>query len=371
MLAVLGHRADRAPSRHGVAACESGRVDMATRTSRGGGVHLSPSMPVPDPGSACPGGPSSAAPGRGRSSRRSDSSRATPAGPAPPRGDEVVERALRLVVGAAARALLGSGGEVGEVVHDPVRVDVGQPERPDAGGVDHPAALRQPQRDRRGRRVPAAAGDLVDHPGGPVGARDQGVDQRRLADAGVPDQHGDPPAPAGRGRRPDPRRSPSATRRVTSVGDVERGVAAEELVRRRRRSALVSTSSGSQPGVVGGDQAAVDHARPRGSGSASAVTTASWSALATTARSIGSVSSALRRSSELRSARPGRSGPGVPALPADVADQRDPVADDDAGAAELAGLHRRDHPVGVGIAAGEAAEQAGVAAAVDRRAPGR
>src|SRR6478609_47475 len=39
----------------------------------------------------------------------------------------------------------------------------------------------------------------------------------------------------------------------------------------------------------------------RGSGLAAATTTTSWSALATTARSIGSVSSALRRSSVLRS----------------------------------------------------------------------
>ena len=39
----------------------------------------------------------------------------------------------------------------------------------------------------------------------------------------------------------------------------------------------------------------------RGSGLAAATTTTSWSALATTARSIGSVSSALRRRSVLRS----------------------------------------------------------------------
>ena len=62
------------------------------------------------------------------------------AGPA--RRHERVEAALRLVVRAAAGALAGAGGQVGERGEDAVGVDVRQPERPHAGGVDHPAAAR-------------------------------------------------------------------------------------------------------------------------------------------------------------------------------------------------------------------------------------
>src|SRR6478609_3065479 len=60
---------------------------------------------------------------------------------------------------APARALLGDLGEVGERLEDVRRVDVAQPERADAGGVDDPprAALAAiPERDRRARGVPAA-----------------------------------------------------------------------------------------------------------------------------------------------------------------------------------------------------------------------
>jgi hypothetical protein len=45
--------------------------------------------------------------------------------------------------------------------------------------------------------VPAAAGDVVHHARRPVRARHERVDERRLADAGVPDEDGHPvPEPA-------------------------------------------------------------------------------------------------------------------------------------------------------------------------------
>jgi hypothetical protein len=46
------------------------------------------------------------------------------------------------------------GLQVGEVLDDPVGVDVGQPEGPDSGGVDHPPAAGSAQCDRRGGRMP-------------------------------------------------------------------------------------------------------------------------------------------------------------------------------------------------------------------------
>ena len=145
----------------------------------GSGLRGAASRPSGPPGSR----PSTAAGGA------ASPAAAAPAGPGAAGGDEGVQPALRLVVRAAARAVVGAGGQVGEVRHDPVRVDVRQPEGADARGVDHPAAAGQPQRDRGRRGVPPAAGDVVDHADGPVGARDQRVDQRRLADAGVPDEH--------------------------------------------------------------------------------------------------------------------------------------------------------------------------------------
>src|SRR5699024_2350711 len=58
------------------------------------------------------------------------------------RGGPGIEPAVRLVMRAAARALGGTRLEVGEMVHDPVDVDVRQPERAHPGGVDDPAAGR-------------------------------------------------------------------------------------------------------------------------------------------------------------------------------------------------------------------------------------
>ena len=48
-----------------------------------------------------------------------------------------------LAVGAAARAVLGHLVEVGERLDQVLRLDVGEPERPDARGVDDPAARRR------------------------------------------------------------------------------------------------------------------------------------------------------------------------------------------------------------------------------------
>ena len=101
-------------------------------------------------------------------------------------GDRLVEAALGLVgaVGAAARAVLGHLVEVGERLDQVLGSHVRQPERPDAGGVDDPAAavpgsasmiaevevcrprpvtaLTMP--DRRGRRPGTSALTSVDLP---------------------------------------------------------------------------------------------------------------------------------------------------------------------------------------------------------------
>src|SRR4051794_41088065 len=53
-------------------------------------------------------------------------------------GDPLVQRALRLVVAARARAVRRTGFEVREGVDDAGRVDVGEAEGPQARGVDHP-----------------------------------------------------------------------------------------------------------------------------------------------------------------------------------------------------------------------------------------
>ena len=101
------------------------------------------------------------------------------------------------------------------------------------------------------------------------------------------------------------------------------GTAAARGRRRRRR-----------PGSGRGSR------RP-GSGSVTAVTMTSRSALATTIRSVGSVSSAVRRSEVVRSSMVTmRARVSVPA--AGVADDPHPVADDDPVLAQLAGAHRGD-----------------------------
>ena len=59
-----------------------------------------------------------------------------------------------------------------------------------AGGVDDPATLGQRERDSRGGGVAAAAGDVVDPACGAIGSGHEGIDESRLADAGLPDEHG-------------------------------------------------------------------------------------------------------------------------------------------------------------------------------------
>src|SRR5438270_246928 len=64
-----------------------------------------------------------------------------PLGVGSARGDGLVQGAVggRLGVGAATGAVRGDLGQVGEGVDQLVRIDVGQAERADAGGVDDPA----------------------------------------------------------------------------------------------------------------------------------------------------------------------------------------------------------------------------------------
>ena len=112
------------------------------------------------------------------------------------RRDGLVDRAVGRVrqVRAAARAVLG---DAARSVNAP-RMFAGstwpEPERAHARGVDDPAgaavAVLDAERDRRRRRVPPAAGDLVDPADRPVGAGHERVHERRLADAGVPDEDG-------------------------------------------------------------------------------------------------------------------------------------------------------------------------------------
>ena len=85
--------------------------------------------------------------------------------------------------------------QVREAVQQVVRVHVREAEAADPGRVDDPAERRVGQRRQRahraGRGVPALA-DRADHADRPVGVRDEPVDQRRLAHAGVPDQDREP-----------------------------------------------------------------------------------------------------------------------------------------------------------------------------------
>ena len=63
-------------------------------------------------------------------------------------------------------------------------------ERTPGVSITQRVRLRRGQSEGDGRAggVPAPAGHRVDHPDRPIRARDQGVDQGRLADPGVPDE---------------------------------------------------------------------------------------------------------------------------------------------------------------------------------------
>ncbi len=117
--------------------------------------------------------------------------------PPPPRRRAAAGRRAQVL--AARRALHGTVLEVRERPEQVGSADVRQPERPHAGGVDHPTVtVGQRQSDGGGGRVPALA-DRADGAGRPVRVRDERVDERGLADAGMPDEHGDVP-PCSRSR---------------------------------------------------------------------------------------------------------------------------------------------------------------------------
>ena len=179
--------------------------------------------------------------------------------------------------------------------------------------------------------------------------RDQRVDQGRLADPGVPDEHAGPvPAAASRSGPRSPRRAPGRHRRRAQVR-----VRGQQLVR-RGQVGLGQAEQRVEPADVRGDQEAVDQPDPR--------------------RRVG------QRGDHDQLVGVGHDHPlvrvgvvgaapqhGPPRLDPDdagqrvraagqVADHRDPVADHDRAAAELARLHGGDPDL---------ADQHRVAAAVD------
>ena len=142
--------------------------------------------------------------------------------------------------------------------------DVAEPERADPGGVDHPGPDPVPTPDPVGSRSAMAEVEVcrprpvtsLTFADRPQRAGDQRIDQCRLADPGVPDEH------AAVARQAVPQRiqigvgrghldgTPSGSYWLTSSsGDA--------------RSALVRQSSGAMPGVEPGDQDPVDHPGPR------------------------------------------------------------------------------------------------------------
>ena len=107
------------------------------------------------------------------------------------------------------------------------------------------------------RGVPPAPGHLVHRADRPQRPRDQGVDQCRLADAGMPDEHAAMP-----GQTSAATRSRSAPGEVTTIGTPS-GAYCATSSSGAARSALVRQSSGSIPASKAGDQDAVDHPGPR------------------------------------------------------------------------------------------------------------
>ena len=196
---------------------------------------------------------------RAASSRRNDSTRSGSASPAatasssPHSGSSapwVQPRGQSSVISSrSGNASIRSSGS-----------HVGEPERPDARGVDDPARRPSGQREheRRGRGVPAAAGDRVDDADVAVGVRHQRVDQRRLADAAVPDQHAGPARAAA--SRSSVRSPP---RWVTTHGTPERAVGRRAASPGRRGRPWSGTAAAAMPGVVRRDQRPVDQPRPR------------------------------------------------------------------------------------------------------------
>ena len=172
---------------------------------------------------------------------------------------------------------------------------MGQPERTDAGRVDDPAAagqLRTTADVEVCRPRPVTALTCA---GGPHRAGHERVDQRRLADAGVPDQH----RASGRGSRSTSSLEVAAAPWRPTCGTSSAAYAASSSSG-LARSVLVTHQQRVQARVVRRDQAAVDEAGARARGRRPTVTIASWSAFATMTRSTGSSSSAVRRSTDRR-----------------------------------------------------------------------
>ena len=135
-------------------------------------------------------------------------------------------------------------------------------ERAHAGGVDDPSAGRHAQRHRRRRGVPPAAGDRVDDADRAIRARHERVDQGRLADARVPDRHGGVPGER-RGELVErPVLDALGALRAAEHRDVEAGEVRQELVR-IAQVGLRDDHQRRDPGVVRGDQVAVDEPRAR------------------------------------------------------------------------------------------------------------
>ena len=211
-------------------------------------------------------------------------------------------------------------------------------------GCYFPREMRREAQGEGARRgVSAAAGDVVDVPGGAVGVGDECVDEGGLADAGVPDEDRGPPG--------EPRAQlvqvTTGAHRRHDVRHVERGVLREEVLR-RGQVGLRQHEQRVHPGVVGRDEAPVDETWPRfgvrqrrdddelvGVGDDDALDR------------VGVVGGPPEHGVALLDPHDPRQRPGGAAR---VTDHAHPVADHDGGPAELAGAHRDDDPLGsVGV----------------------
>ena len=144
---------------------------------------------------------------------------------------------------------------------DPRNVNVGEPERTHPRGVDDPPRIvRQAQRDGRRRGMPPAPGHVVDPPDAAVGSRDEGVDEGRLADAGVSDEHRHPADQPGADLVEADEAAVGATR-GDDARDREGCVVPEEVVR-SHEVGLGEDKQGVQPRVVCRHQAPVDEPWP-------------------------------------------------------------------------------------------------------------
>ena len=131
------------------------------------------------------------------------------------------------------------------------------------GGVDNPPALGQSQHQSRSRCVPAATGHRVDVTRGAIGTRDKGIDERRLAYAGVAHQHG---RAVGEvitdGLQVGVARTLALSARDRNRDDIECGVGIDER-RRIGKVRLRDDEEWLDAGVDGGDEGAVDEAQAR------------------------------------------------------------------------------------------------------------